>query len=140
MRRDPTPRTGLPAAVPMMQLIKAGFLWAVLLSCPLYSAAHEFSIQECVEASDFIKNTARARDHGVDESAFLNKIREDIEVIQAFPAHLRWFVQDEEDAAFLLAGATVVFQKPRAPHVHQSEFFVSCLSKAKTDGRFSSGL
>ncbi|MBI1892142.1 MAG: hypothetical protein HYS18_15970 [Burkholderiales bacterium] len=139
MRRDSDNRTGLPATVPTVNLIKAGFLWAVLFLCPAHSSAHEFSIQECVEGSDFIKNTALARDRGINGAAFLSKIRDDIEVIQAFPAQLRWFIQDDEDASFLLDAATAVFQDPKAARLHQRDFFVSCLSKAKSDGRWSSG-
>jgi hypothetical protein len=92
---------------------------------------------ECVEAGDFIKNAALARDSGMAEADFLSRIRDDIEIIQAFPPHLRWFVQDEEDAAFLIAAATDVFQKPRLAAEHQRDFVRACLVKVKSKPKYS---
>jgi hypothetical protein len=97
-------------------------------------------VQECVEGSDFIKNTALARDRGANEAAFISKLRDDIEIIQGFPPQLRWFVQDDGDANFLIDATTAVFEEPKAARMHQTEFFVSCIGKSKSDGNSSSGL
>jgi hypothetical protein len=140
MRRESDNRPNFPAMGPMVQTIRAGLILAAFTLLPACCAAHEFSIQECVEGSDFIKNTALARDRGVSEAAFMDKMRDDIEIIKGFPPQLRWFVQDDEDASFLIDAATTVFQDPKTARLHQTEFFVSCLGKAKSDGKSSSGL
>ncbi|HYC42209.1 MAG TPA: hypothetical protein VEB70_04395 [Noviherbaspirillum sp.] len=92
---------------------------------------------ECVEAGDFIKNAALARDSGMTEADFISRVRDDIEVIQSFPPNMRWFVQDEEDAAFLIAAATDVFQKPRQAAEHQRDFVKACMVKAKNKPKYS---
>jgi hypothetical protein len=67
-------------------------------------------------------------------SAFVAKLEEDIQLIQAFPPQLRWFVQDDEDALFLLGATTRVFDLPRKAEVHRGEFLVACLERgAKKD-------
>ena len=92
---------------------------------------------ECAEAGDFIKNAALARDSGMAEADFISRIRDDIEIIQSFPPHMRWFVQDDEDAAFLIAAATDVFQKPRHAIEHQRDFVKACMIKAKSKPKYS---
>jgi len=72
------------------------------------------SAKECVEAGDFIGNAALARDGGITEEQFLARIHEDLEVIKAFPPQLRWFVQDDDDARFLVEAASAVFREPKA--------------------------
>ncbi|WP_420474395.1 hypothetical protein [Noviherbaspirillum sp. ST9] len=104
---------------------------------PVLCLARAPDASECVEAGDFIKNAALARDSGMAEEVFLSRIRDDIEVIQAFPPHLRWFVQDEEDAAFLIAAATDVFQRPRLAAEHQRDFIRACMIKAKSKPKYS---
>jgi hypothetical protein len=94
---------------------------------PMPGSARRTGGNECVEAGDFIKNAALARDGGVSEADFIGRIRDDIELIQAFPPQLRWFVQDDDDAAFLLGAATDVFQKPRDASEHQRDFVKTCL-------------
>ncbi|HEY8608653.1 MAG TPA: hypothetical protein VIM12_16190 [Noviherbaspirillum sp.] len=111
------------------RLLPAMLLLPVLL-LPALGAARTPSPAECREAGDFIGNAALARDRGISEAQFLRKIREDVELIKAFPPQLRWFVQDEEDAQFLMEAALDVFQKPRSPDEHRQVFIVSCLSKA----------
>lgn len=113
----------------------AAFLALVLL--PGLCLARIPDASECVEAGDFIKNAALARDSGMAEADFLSRIRDDIEVIQAFPPHMRWFVQDEEDAAFLIAAATDVFQRPRNAAEHQRDFVKACMVKAKNKPKYS---
>lgn len=140
MRQESGNRSNFPASGPILQIITAGFVLLAFTFFPAYCAAHEFSVQECVEGSNFIKNAALARDRGISEASFINKIRDDIEVIQGFPPQLRWFVQDDGDAAFLIDATAAVFQDPKTARMHQADFFVSCLSKAKSDGKSSSGL
>jgi hypothetical protein len=100
-----------------------------LMLIPALSIAHQPSRQECTEGGDFIKNAALARDRGMPEESFIAKIQDDLEVIKAFPPQLRWFVQDDEAAEFLLAAATDVFRNPKAAPKHQAEFIKACLRK-----------
>ncbi|HYD60337.1 MAG TPA: hypothetical protein VEC35_08275 [Noviherbaspirillum sp.] len=113
----------------------AAFALAVLL--PTLCLARSPSADECREAGDFIHNAALARDGGMPEADFISRIRDDIELLQAFPPHMRWFVQDEEDAEFLIAAATDVFQKPRLPADHQRDFVRACLVKASSKPKYS---
>ena len=112
-----------------MQACTCAFLLLALALLPPLSAAHQLSKLECSEGSDFIKNAALARDGGMKEARFLDQIRDDIEVIKGLPRELRWFVQDQEDADFLLAAATAVFRDPKEALVHQSDFLVACDGK-----------
>lgn len=140
MRRESSNTIRFPAIHLSTQTIQAGMALLALALVPVYGAAHEFSVQECVEGSDLIKNTALARDRGTNEEAFLSKLRDDIEIIQRFPPQLRWFVQDDDDAKFLIDATTAVFQEPKTARMHQTDFFVSCIGKSKSDGNSSSGL
>lgn len=112
-----------------MQACTCGFLLLALALLPILSAAHQLSKLECSEGSDFIKNAALARDGGMQETRFLDQIRDDIEVIKGLPRELRWFVQDQEDADFLLAAATAVFRDPKEALAHQSDFLIACDGK-----------
>ncbi len=100
-----------------------------LILIPAVCMAHQPSRQECVEGGDFIKNAALARDRGMPEESFISKIQDDIEVIKAFPPPLRWFVQDDEAADFLIAAATEVFRKPQEANKHRANFIKACLLK-----------
>ena len=104
---------------------------------PALCLARTPGVDECREAGDFIRNAALARDGGITEADFISRIRDDIEIIQAFPPDMRWFVQDEEDAEFLLAAATEVFQKPRLADEHQRDFVKACLVKARNKPKYS---
>lgn len=115
---------------------KARFALLMLAALPALCAAREPSVNECVEGSDFIRNAALARDSGVSEDSFLARIHEDIAVIQALPPKLRWFVQDEEDAALLISAATDVFRKPKDANAHQRDFLTACLPKASSKPHF----
>jgi hypothetical protein len=103
-----------------------------LMLIPAVAIAHQPSRQECAEGGDFIKNAALARDHGMPEASFISRIQDDIEVIKAFPPPLRWFVQDDEAAEFLIAAATEVFRKPKEASKHQADFVKACLRKVVT--------
>jgi hypothetical protein len=104
-------------------------LFAVLGAAATQALAHRPSYEECLEGSDFIANAARARDNGISKTEFVGRMREDIEMIQAYPPQLRWFVQDGEDATFLIGHAEQVFDMPRAPKAHQTEFLASCSAR-----------
>lgn len=110
---------------------------AVLALLSGFCQARPPSENECVEAGDFIRNAALARDNGMAEADFISRIRDDIEIIQAFPPHMRWFVQDEEDAEFLISAATDVFRKPRKAAEHQSDFVKACLVKTGNKPKYS---
>lgn len=98
------------------------------LSCGLVAAAgaHELTLQECLEGSDFIRHAAMSRDYGMTREAFLERMQSDLVLIQQYPPELRWFVQDEADAELLTGAATLVFDSPQTPEAHQSEFLEAC--------------
>jgi len=94
------------------------------LSCA--GSTHELTLDECREGSEFIKHAAMSRDYGITREDFLGRMRADIVAIQQFPPQLRWFVQDEEDAALLTGAAERVFDVPRTPELHETEFLQAC--------------
>src|SRR5437763_16528374 len=94
----------------LKRLWQKGVVLLALIFVPAICIAHQLSTTECTEGSDFIKNAVLARDGGMSEVRFIDKINEDIQVIQSLPPQLRWFVQDDDDAEFLLAAATDVFR------------------------------
>jgi hypothetical protein len=100
-----------------------------LLAIPAVCIASMPSPAECAEAGDFIRNAALARDGGISEERFIGQIRDDVLVIQGFPPQLRWFVQDDDDAEFLIAAATDVFRHPREARMHQGDFVTACLGR-----------
>jgi hypothetical protein len=108
---------------------KKGLALLALMLIPAICVAHQPTRQECTEGGDFIKNAALARDRGMPEESFLARIQDDIEIIKAFPPQLRWFVQDDEAAEFLIAAATDVFRKPKEARTHQADFVKACLRK-----------
>jgi hypothetical protein len=87
------------------------------------------TVGECLEASDFIANAARARDYGMTRDAFLARMDEDFQMIHAFPPSLRWFAQDEDDEAFLLAQVRRVFESPDLPLRHRASFLEACFAR-----------
>lgn len=118
------------------KILLAGILpLMLLLSSP--AAAHDLSVNECKEGSDFIRNAAVARDNGVEEEAFIDRISDDIEVIRSFPPQLRWFIQDDSDAKLLISAADNVFRHPKSAHAHQIDFFNDCIANAKATNNVS---
>ena len=105
-------------AVALLPLALAAGAWA---SVP--------TVGECLEASDFIANAALARDHGMSRDDFLARMDEDFQMIHAFPPSLRWFAQDADDEAFLLAQARSVFESPDVPDRHRAHFLDACLAR-----------
>ena len=103
------------------------------LSCA--AGAHDLTLAECVEGGDFIMHAAMSRENGMTREAFLERMESDIRLIQAFPPQLRWFVQDEDDEQLLTWAARLVFDSPREPESHQSEFLAVCTARlgATTD-------
>ena len=112
-------------------------LVAVLGGLPCVVAAHDLTLDECLEGSDFIMHAAMSRENGMTREAFLDRMESDIHLIQAFPPELRWFVQDQDDAELLTSAARLVFDSPREPQSHQSEFLAACTARvgSSTDAR-----
>jgi hypothetical protein len=71
-------------------------------------------------------HAAQARDYGLSRDDFLGRMEHDIQAIKAFPPALRWFVQDQDDEALLVGYARLVFDDPKAPDSHQSDFLQAC--------------
>jgi hypothetical protein len=109
--------------------VKPIILAVGLLAVALPAWAHDYSLDECREGSDFIRNAALSRDNGIPREEFLGRMRSDIDLIQAFPPELRWFVQDEEDEVLLIGHASQVFDDPRAPESHQATFLAACVER-----------
>jgi hypothetical protein len=120
-------------------ILAAGLMLAALPAWP-----HDTSLEECLEGSDFIRNAALSRDNGMARGEFIDRMHADIEMIQAFPKELRWFVQDDSDADLLVGHAQRVFDEPRAPESHQAEFLQACVgrpeSTAMREGSAATGL
>src|SRR6266545_699994 len=87
------------------------------------------TMNDCLEASDFVANAARSRDNGVERAAFVARLQEDFVAIRAFPPSLRWFVKDADDETFLADGATAVYDEPNSPERHRQAFLRSCLER-----------
>ena len=98
--------------------------------------AHPLTLVECNEGGEFIRNAALARDNGVTRDYFVNKLVEDLIVIQSFPPQLRWFVQDASDEKLLSEAVFSVFDEPMtAADKHQASFFGACMqTTASADG------
>lgn len=101
---------------------------AAAIAIPCTVQAHDLSVQECHEGGDFIRNAALSREEGLIRAEFLERMRSDIELIQAYPPDLRWFVQDDEDAQLLVGAAEKVFDIPVEPETHRADFLASCFA------------
>jgi len=91
--------------------------------------AHKPSLQECREAGEFIRNAALARDAGMRREDFLGRLEGDLVAIRGHPPAFRWFAQDEEDEAFLVAAAEEVFDAPMKSTEHESDMLRKCLAR-----------
>jgi len=89
------------------------------------------SVEECLEASDFIANAARARDNGLPRERFLDRMDADFAAVRAFPPALRWFVHDGEDESFLRDSVQGVFDQPATPEDHRSAFLRACFDRMR---------
>jgi len=112
-----------------MRVWLAAALSASFLSFPAAVAAHALTLQECFEGGDFIANAAMARDNGMGKAEFVDRLVGDIRLIQAFPPEMRWFVTDPEDAEFLHAETTRVFDRPQVPEGHRAQFLSRCFER-----------
>ncbi len=103
---------------------------AVALAVAVSTAAASVpTMNECLEASDFIANAARSRDNGLDREAFVARLDGDLAAIRAFPPALRWFVKDDDDERFLAGAAQSVYDQPQAPERHRRAFLRACLAR-----------
>lgn len=99
------------------------------LAASLGAGASSLSVAECFEGSDFIANAALARENGMSRSAFMGRLEEDLELIQAYPPQLRWFAKDTEDEQFLTDWARQVFDAPETPERHRARFLAACFTR-----------
>jgi hypothetical protein len=95
----------------------------------LSSAASQPSLTECLVASDFVGNAALSRDNGVSAERFIDRLRQDFSLIQAFPEEMRWFVHDQDDEVYLLGAARAVFERPLPAEEHRRTFLNSCFER-----------
>ena len=108
---------------------------AVLIFCAGSALAHKPSVQECREAGEFIRNAALSRDAGMTRRDFMDRLLGDLMAIRGHPAEMRWFAQDDEDEAFLVAVVESVFDAPGKSTEHESEMLHKCL--ARMDAKFT---
>lgn len=108
-------------------------LAAVLGTCASQTQAHQPSFQECIEGSEFILHAAMSRDSGTSRDDFVGRVQSDLNAIQSFPPEYRWFAQDEDDEDFLLGASEAVFDTPRTPQIHQSDFLQACVGRMGTE-------
>ena len=111
----------------------------LFLLCNMWAAqgmAHKLTLAECTEGGEFIRNAALARDNGISREFFVNKLAEDLIVIQSFPSHLRWFVQDASDEMLLSEAVFKVFDEPMNAEQHQASFISTCMQSTEVaDGK-----
>lgn len=113
------------------KLVFAALLFLAMWFMPLRGIAHPFTFEECKEASDFVKNTAIARDNGIPESILIDRISDNIEILRSLPSQLHRYIQDDDDAKLLINAAINVFQHPKSAHAHQVDFFHDCVKSEK---------
>ena len=101
-------------------------LGTVLLLACSSALAHKPTPSECLEAGDFIRNAARARESGATRQFFLDRLHEDYVMIRAFRPELRWFVMDADDEEFLQAEVELVFDAPLVGEQHRTDFLERC--------------
>lgn len=113
------------------------FILLAVFAAP--SRAHDLSFDECLEGSEFILHAAMSRDSGMTREDFIGRVHADLQAIQQFPAEFRWFAQDEDDARMLIVSSEKVFDVPRSPETHQSEFLQTCIGAMSTDASTRAG-
>lgn len=94
-----------------------------------HASAHRPTVQECREVADFIHNAALSRDNGMPREAFINRLQGDLIAIKAHPPAMRWFVQDEDDEAFLVEAVERVFTAPAGAIELEMNMLRSCLAR-----------
>lgn len=108
----------------------------LLIQCAGAAFAHRPSVQECREAGEFIRNAALARDNGMRREAFIDQLHGDLVAIRSHPPAMRWFAQDPDDEAFLVAAVEKVFDAPAKSIEHESDTLRMCL--VRIDPSFTS--
>ena len=93
----------------------------------------EVDAGECREGAQFIGNAAQSRKNGATKEMFVGKLDEDLFVLETIPPELRWFAHSEAEAQFLRAAVLDVFEFPRDPKDHATQFLASCLKSAGLD-------
>ena len=127
MQMETTMNRSLASAIVLLVLSN---VWAIEVT------AHSLTLAECNEGGEFIRNAALARDNGVTRDFFVNKLAEDLIMIQSFPPHLRWFVQDSGDERLLSEAVFKVFDEPMKAEEHEAAFINACMQTAEfEDGR-----
>lgn len=110
-------------------------LTIILLTLATPLCAHDLTFDECLEGSEFILHAAMSRDGGISREEFVGRVQSDLVAIRGFPAELRWFAQNEADERFLLNASEEVFDSPRTPQRHQSDFLQACIGKMSKEAR-----
>ena len=108
-------------------LLVSAFGFLVPCTFWLPAGAHELTRVECSEGGEFIRNAALARDAGITREFFVNKLSEDLMLIQSFPPDLRWFVQDAGDEQLLSDAVFRVFDEPMPAEKHEADFIGTCV-------------
>ena len=119
---ETTMNRNLASAVSLFVLIS---MWAI------QAMAHPLTLTECNEGGEFIRNAALARDNGMTREIFVDKLTEDLVMIQSFPPQLRWFVQDSGDEKLLSDAVFKVFDEPMTAEQHESSFIGACIQTAQ---------
>jgi hypothetical protein len=106
----------------------------VLGLCLICSAVGAQTIEvdagECREGAQFIGNAAQSRKNGATKDMFVGKLDEDLFLLGSIPPELRWFAHGDAEAQFLREAVLDVFEFPREPREHATQFFAQCLKSA----------
>lgn len=121
-------------AIPTRPVLLAALFFLMSMGA-VPAHAHKPTLQECREAGEFIRNAALARDAGMRREDFLGRLEGDLAAIRSHPPALRWFAQDEDDEAFLIAAAEAVFDAPMKSTEHEADMLRKCL--ARMDAAFT---
>ena len=114
-------------------LASAVSLFVLSTMSAIQALAHPLTLAECNEGGEFIRNAALARDNGMTREIFVDKLVEDLVMIQSFPPQLRWFVQDSGDEKLLSEAVFKIFDEPLNAEQHEASFIGACLQTAQAD-------
>lgn len=98
---------------------------------PCIAQAHKPSLDECLEASQFISNATKSRDNGFPWERFEGQMIYDMIAIQQFEPTQRWFVMDVDDEKYLLGWAERAFNDKESPDQNATDFLNSCLERSQ---------
>jgi hypothetical protein len=110
------------------------FALVLLALLPVAASALTVTPRDCHEGAQFIENAAHARNNGITREAFVARLDEDLQIIQAFPPQLRWFAKDDDDAELLRSAVLQVFAQALAPKAHAADFLAVCRAVAVAGG------